>query len=237
MSSTRRTAVVAGVLFLITHVTSVGAVLVYGPVLHDPDPLGSGSDTGLLVGVLLEVFLALAIVGTAVALHPVVKRQNEGVALGYVGLRTLEAAVIAVGVVPLLALVTLRQDLMGAAADAGTLGSILVSLHNWTFLVGPSFVCGTNTVLLAYLLYRSGLVPRFISVLGLVGGPLVFASGTAQMFGLIDQISVWAGIGAVPIFAWEICLAVYLIAKGFRPMGNLPSESTPVAESPTFAHV
>jgi hypothetical protein len=236
MSSTRRTAVVAGVLFLITHVTSVGAVLVYGPVLHDPDPLGSGSDTGLLVGVLLEVFLALAIVGTAVALHPVVKRQNEGVALGYVGLRTLEAAVIAVGVVPLLALVTLRQDLMGAAADAGTLGSILVSLHNWTFLVGPSFVCGTNTVLLAYLLYRSGLVPRFIPVLGLVGGPLVFASGTAQMFGLIDQISVWAGIGAVPIFAWEICLAVYLIAKGFRPMGNLPSESTPVAESPAFAH-
>ena len=218
MTSTRRTAVIAGVLFLVTHVTGVGALVLYTPVLDDPGYIvGAGPDTQVLLGVFLEVVLTLAVVGTAVALFPVVKRQNEGVALGYVGLRVLEAGIIAVGVVPLLAVVTLRQNLAEAAgADVVTLGSALVALNRWTFLVGPSMVLGTSTVLLAYLLYRSGLVPRFISVLGLVGGPLAFASGTATMFGVYDQISVVAAIAVVPVFAWEICLAVHLIARGFR---------------------
>jgi len=221
---------VAGVLFVVTHVTSVAALALYGPVLNHSDYIvGSGPDTQVLLGALLEVVLALAIVGTAVALFPVVKRQNEGVALGYVGLRTLEAGVIAVGVVPLLTVVTLRQDLTETAgADAITLGSALVAFHNWTFLIGPSFVLGTNTVLLACLLYRSGLVPRFIPVLGLVGGPLVFASGAAQMFGLYEQISVWAAITAVPVFAWEICLALYLIVRGFRPSAAARLNTAPV---------
>ena len=166
-----------------------------GPYLMKvSDIVGSDPDTQVLVGVFFEVILALAVVGTAVALFPVVKRQNEGVALGYVGLRTLEAGIIAVGVVPLLAVVTLRQHLTGTAgADTATLvalGNALVAFHNWTFLLGPSYVCGTNTVLMAYLMYRSGLVPRFVPVLGLVGGPLVFASGAAQMFGIYEQISV-----------------------------------------------
>jgi hypothetical protein len=220
MTSSRRTAVVVGVLFLITHVTSVPALLLYGPVLnHSEYIVGSGPDGHVLLGAFLEVILALAIVGTGVAVYPIVKGQNESVALGYVGLRTLEAGVIAAGIVPLLAIVTLRQDLTSGADVA--LGSALVSFHNWTFLIGPSFVCGTNTVLLAYLLYRSGLVPRFIAVLGLVGGPLVFASGAAQLFGLYEQISAWSAIAAVPVFAWEICLAVYLIARGFRPSARL----------------
>jgi Domain of unknown function (DUF4386) len=225
-------AVVAAVLFLITHVTSVAGLALYGPVLGDRGYLtGDGPDTSVLLGALLEVVLALAIVGTAVALYPVVKRQNEGIALGYVGLRTLEAAVIAVGVVPLLAVVTLRQD--GVGTDATTLGSALVALHNWTFLVGPSFVCGANTVLLAYLLHRSGLVARFIPVLGLVGGPLVFASGVAQLFGGYEQMSAWAAIAAVPVFAWEISLAVYLLVRGFRqttvPARIAEPEMVPVA--------
>ncbi|QTE03150.1 DUF4386 domain-containing protein [Streptomyces cyanogenus] len=219
MTSDRRAAMVGGLLYLVTHVTSVAALVLYEPVLKHTDyVVGPGSDTGVLVGVLLEVILALAVVGTAVALFPVVKRHNEGAALGYVGLRTLEAGVIAVGVVPLLALVTLRHDLAGTAdSDATTLASALVAFHNWTFLVGPSFVCGTNTVLIAYPLYHSGLVPRFIPVLGLAGGPLVFASGAAQMFGVYEQFSVWAALAAIPVFAWEICLALYLILKGFRP--------------------
>lgn len=212
MTSTRRTAIAVGVLFLITHVTSIAALALYGPVLNHSD----GPDTQVLLGALLEVVLALAIVGTAVAIFPVVKRQHEGIALGYVGLRTLEAGVIAVGVVPLLSIVTLRQNLTDTTG-AATVERAMVAFHNWTFLVGPSFVCGTNTVLLAYLLYRSGLVARFIPVLGLAGGPLVFASGAAQLFGLYGQFSAWSGIAAVPVFAWEICLAVSLIARGFRP--------------------
>ncbi|MFF7974394.1 DUF4386 family protein [Streptomyces sp. NPDC007905] len=231
MTSTRTTATAAGVLFLVTHVTSVTALALYGPVLSNKHFItGSGPETPVLLGALLEVLLALAIVGTAVALFPVIKRTNEAVALGYVGLRTLEAAVVAVGVVPLLAVTTLRHDV---PTQSGTvpLGEAMVALHNWMFLVGPSLVCGTNTVLLAYLLHRSRLVPRFIAALGLIGGPLVFASGTAQMFGLIDQISVWAALAAIPVFAWEICLALFMLVKGFRTPAEAHAALVPSAST------
>ena len=222
MTSPRKIAIAAGVFYLVTHVTSIGALALYGPVLNNPDYIvGAGPDTRVLLGALFEVILALAIVGTAVTLFPVVKRQNEGIALGYVGLRTLEAAIIAVGIVSLLAVVTLRQDLAGAAGtDAGslvTVGKGLVAVHDWTFLLGPNFVLGTNTVLLAYLMYRSGLVPRFIAVLGLVGGPMVFAWAIGVLFGFYKQVSVWGFVTAVPVFAWELTLAFWLIAKGFKP--------------------
>jgi hypothetical protein len=202
--------------------------VLYGPVLNHADYIvGPGPDTRVLVGAILEIILAMANIGTAVTLFPVVKRQNEGVALGYVGLRTLEAGIIAVGVVPLLTIVTLRQNLTGTA-DAVAIGRTLVGFHNWTFLIGPGLVLGINTVLLAYVLYRSGLVARFIPVLGLVGGPLVFASSAATLFGVYQQVSVWAGIAAVPVFAWEICLALYLIIKGFRPAALARLATTPV---------
>ena len=221
-------------LYLITHVTSVGAAVLYGPILNNPGYIiGSGRDTPVLLGAFFEVILALAVVGTADALFPVVKRWNEGVALGYVGLRTLEAGIIAVGVVPLLAAVTLRQDLTGMAGtntDAlATLGNALVALHNWTLVLGPGFVCGTNTVLMAYLMYKSGLVPRSIPVLGLIGGPLVFAYHAAQMLGLYDQIPAWAAVAVVPIFAWELTLAIWLIARGF----NLSATASDSAKTAT----
>lgn len=229
MDTMRKLAIAAGVCYLITHVTSVPAAFLYAPILNHADyVLGSGPDTPVLLGAFLEVICALAIVGTAVALFPVVKRHYEGGAMGYVGLRTLEAGIIAVGVIPLLAAVTLRPDVTGTAgADTAavlTLGNILVEFHNWTRLLGPGLVCGVNTVLMAYLMYRSRLVPRFIPVLGLVGGPLVFAYNTAQMFGASEQILSWAAIGVVPIFAWEVTLAFRLIAKGFNPSAAILSE-------------
>jgi hypothetical protein len=222
--SPRKTAIAAGVLYLITHVTSVGAVILYAPMLSNVNYIaGSGPDTRVLVGAFLEVILTFAIVGTAVALYPVVKRWDEGVAFGYVGLRTLEAGIIAVGVISLLAVVTLRQDLVGTSGTAGTdttslvtAGRALVALHNRTFLVGPSFTSGTDTVLMAYLMFRSRLVPPFIPLLGLIGGPLVFASATAVLFGLVGQYSTPAAITAIPEFAWELSLALWLIIKGFN---------------------
>ena len=223
MTSTRKTAIVAGVFYLITEVTAIAGVLAYGSVLGTPDFIVSTTvdDTGVLVGVFLEVLLAIAVVGSAVTLYPVVRRQNEGMALGYVAGRLIEATIIAVGAISLLAVVTMRQDLAGTtggeAAAAVTVGQSLVAVHNWTFLFGPKLALGVNTVLLAYLMYRSRLVPQAIAVLGLVGGTLIFASGTAVLFGLYDDLSVPGVAAAAPVLAWELSVATWMIVKGFQP--------------------
>jgi len=187
-----------GLLYLLPHVTSIGAVVLYGRLLTDPTV---AAGLNVQVGALLEIILALAVIGTAVALYPVVKPYGEAVALGYVGLRTLEAAVITVGVLPLLAL---------PAPNAAT----LITLHNATFLIGPGFVCGANTVLAAYLLFRSGLVPKIIPILGMIGGPLLFLVSAAQLLGLVAQFSPAAALPAAPVFAWELGLALYLLIRG-----------------------
>ncbi|WP_308365120.1 DUF4386 domain-containing protein [Streptomyces sp. ISL-86] len=224
MSSTRRVAVVAGVFFVVTEIAAIGGLALYGPVLKGADyVVGSGgADTRVFLGALFEIVLAMAVVGTGVTLFPVIKRQNEGAALGYVCGRLLEAAVIVVGTISVLSVVTLRRDSAGdAGADTAslvTVGKTLVAIHDWTFLFGPNFILGANTLVLACLMYRSGLVPRFIAVLGLVGGPLICASATAVMFGLYEQVSVAGSLAAIPVFAWEVTLAVRLIAKGFNPL-------------------
>jgi Domain of unknown function (DUF4386) len=223
MTSTRRTAIVAGVFFLITEVTAIAGVLLYGSVLDSPDFIVSPTvdDTGVRAGAFLEVLLAIAVVGTAVTLYPIIKRQNEGMALGHVAGRLIEATIIAVGAISLLAVVTMRHDLAGTtgpeATAAVTVGQSLVAVHNWTFLFGPKLALGVNTVLLAYLMYRSRLVPRAIAVLGLVGGSLIFASGTAVLFGLYEDLSVPGVAAAAPVLAWELSVATWMIVKGFQP--------------------
>ena len=195
MSSTRKTALVAGVFYLITFI-SIPTLALYGPVKNHRDwILSSGGHTAVLVGGFLEVIVALAGIGTAVTLYPVVKRQNEGVALGFVAARVLEASMIFTGVVSLLSLVTLRQDL-GAAAGANaaalvTTGASHVAVYNWTFLLGQSLMPAINALLLGSLLYRSRLVPRVIPVLGLIGAPLLIAAVIATLFGATGQNSSW----------------------------------------------
>jgi hypothetical protein len=223
----RRSAIATGILFLVTHITSIGAVLLYDPVLKNPDfILATGPDNAVLLGTLFDVILALAVTGTAVALYPVVKRWNESVALGYVGLRTLEAAIIAVGVIPLLAVVTLRQMPGAAEIDAASLlllGQTLVSFYDWTTVLGPGLVVGVNTVLMAYLMYRSRLVPRFIPILGLIGGPLIFVLSSAKLFGGAAQFESLEIFAVIPIFAWELSLALWLLIKGFRSPSSISS--------------
>ena len=216
MDSLRKTALIAGALYLITFATSIPARILFGPVKDPNYILGPGvADTQVLFAGFLDVMLALACIGTAVALYPVVKRQNEGVALGFVGSRTLEAAIIVTGVIALLSVVTLRQA--GAGADALVAGQALVAVYNWAFLFGPGFMACVNALLLGSLLYRSGLVPRIIPLVGLTGAPLLFASDLAVMFGLWEQVSLPAGIATVPIALWEVSLGVYLVVKGFKP--------------------
>jgi hypothetical protein len=169
----------------------------------------------VLIGGFLEMILALACLGTAVALYPVVKRQNEGVALGFVGTRVLEAAIIVTGIVTLLSVVTLRQA--GAEADALVAGHALVAAHHWTLLLGPGFIAGVNALLLGSLMYRSGLVPRIIPLVGLIGAPLLLASCTATLFGLWGQFSPVALVLVLPVALWELSLGVWLVVKGFNP--------------------
>ncbi|MFD7031930.1 DUF4386 domain-containing protein [Streptomyces sp. NPDC059917] len=217
MSPDRRTAVAAGALFLLTEVAAVAGAVLYRPLLGAGDgSLPRGADTRALLGALCEVVLVLAVAGTGAALFPVLRRHGEGLALGYAFGRLLESAVIALGIVSVLALVTLRRD-AGAAGGAGGADAALVAVHDWTFLLGPNIALGLNTVLLAYLAHRARLVPRSIAVLGLIGGPLICASAVAVMFGAYAQLSVAGSVAALPVFAWELGLAGRLIVKGFGP--------------------
>jgi hypothetical protein len=168
-----------------------------------------------------------------VALYPVVKRQNEGVALGFVGSRTLEAAIIVTGVIALLSVVTLRQA--GAGADALVASQTLVAVYDWTFLFGPGFMACVNALLLGSLLYRSGLVPRIIPLVGLMGAPLLFASDLAVMFGIWEQVSLPAGIATVPIALWEVSLGVWLVVKGFKP-SPITTGMTAAETRPAYHH-
>ena len=221
MTSTRKTALVAGIFYLITFI-SIPTLALYGPIKNHQDwILSSGSHTAVLVGGFLEVIVALAGIGTAVTLYPVVKRQNEGAALGLAAARVLEASMIFTGVVSLLSLVTLRQHLGGAAgantAALVTTAASHAAVYNWTFLLGQSLMPAINALLLGSLLYRSRLVPRALPVLGLIGAPLLIAAVIAALFGAIGQYSSVAVLLALPIAAWEFSLGVWLVVKGFKP--------------------
>ncbi|MFB7333076.1 DUF4386 domain-containing protein [Streptomyces adustus] len=219
---TRNHARAAGAFYLVTFVASIPALLLIAPVLDHADYIvGPGADTRVLWGCLLDLISALACVGTAVAVFPVVKRTGEALALGFVTARLVEAAVILIGVVSLLSVITLRQDLAGATgADAATLvttGKALVAVRDWTFLLGPGFMPAINALLFGTLLYRSRLVPRFIPVTGFVGAPLLLAAGVATFFGHNEQLSAWSFLATLPIAAWELAVGTYLLVKGFRP--------------------
>jgi hypothetical protein len=225
VNSTRKIALVAGILMIITFITSIPAQLVlYHPLLSDPAKYmhGSGADSAVSLGALLEVILVIANVGTAVVLYPIVKRQNEIVALAFVTERVLESVAIMVGFFSLLAVVTLRHDFAGAAgADTASLVTAarsLVAVHDWTFLLGPGFLDGLGTgLLLGYLMYKSGLMPRGLALLGLIGGPLVMASGIAVLFGVFKAGSAGQFIATIPEILWELSVGIYLIVKGFKP--------------------
>jgi hypothetical protein len=219
----RRVAAVAGVMYLLTIFASVPAQYFnYAPVLANARyVLGAGADTRVLWGGLLELITALACIGTAVVLFPVVRRQHEGAALGFVTARVLEAVLIVTGIVSMLSVVTLRQpDAAGAEAAARVVASeALVAVHDGTFLLGPGVMPGVNALLLGYLMYRSRLVPRLIPVIGLAGAPLFLVAGAATLVGVNEPASIWTVLATLPIFVWEFSLGVWLLVKGFRPSG------------------
>jgi uncharacterized protein DUF4386 len=218
-----------GVLYLITFVTSIPALALYETVLRHPASYiaGAGHDKQVLLGALLELLLIIANIGTAVVIFPILRRLSEELALGYVTARLIECTFILVGIVSMLGIITLRNQVAGASE--GTVAYTLAAIKDWTFLLGPGWIVGWgNGLILGYLMYRSGLVPRRAAWLGLVGGPLIIVSGTAVMFTGNQPSSTLhslQGIMSAPEIVWELFLGIYCTIWGFRRDAPILSES------------
>lgn len=229
MDPTRRSAFVAGILYLVTFASSIPAYLLLAPLLDDPTwVVSAGSDTQIRLGLVLDMVNAMAAIGTAVALFTVLRRRHEGLALGFVTTRLLEAAVIAAGVASALAVVSLR-DPAATGPEATALiatGSGLVALRDWTFILGPSLMPAFNALLFATILFRFRMVPRWIPALGLIGGPLLLSSTIGIVLGINELGSAWSGIATAPIFVWELAVGIWMTAKGFRPAAAQPAPAT-----------
>jgi hypothetical protein len=222
MTALRKSSLAAGLFYIITFI-SIPTLALYNAAKKSGYIVGPGPDTSVLIGGILELIVAVAGIGTAVALFPVIKRQNEGVALGFVSMRTLEAATIFAGVATLLSLV---------GPDALITGQLLSAQYSKTFLVGQALIPAGNALLLGYLMYRSRLVPRVLPVIGFIGAPILIASVIAKWFGLYDEVSAWSGLAALPVAVWEFSLGVYLTFKGFKPCAitrEITAEAAPVA--------
>ena len=219
MSSARKTALIFGVLFLATFVFSIAGVLLYNPVLHPAKFIaGAGGDTRVRLGAVCEVLLIIANIGTAVVVYPIFRRQYEALALGYVTARLAECTFIAIGIVSYLAVVTLHQTTAGAGA--GSLlndAKSLVAVRNWTFVLGPGFFVGVgNGLILGSLMYRSGLMPRGLAILGLIAGPLICITGLGVVLDVIPRGGTVQAVATIPEFFWELSLGIYPTVKGFK---------------------
>ena len=220
-----------GVLYLITFATSIPVLLLYEPALRDPVGYlaGGGHDKRILLGALLELLLIVANIGTAVVIVPIIRRRFEELSIGYVTARLFESTFILVGIVAMVGIVTLHRE--SAGANEGTVAYSLAALKDWTFLLGPGWVVGWgNGLILGYVMYRTGLVPRAWTWLGLVGGPLIIVSGTIVMFGGNPASTTLKGPASIPEALWELFLGVYCTVWGFRKDAPILSEETaPVA--------
>jgi hypothetical protein len=233
MSTDQKLARWFGVLFLITFATSIPALGLYQPVLDDPVAYitGGGHDNQIYLAALLEFFLIVSGIGTAVVLYPIAKRQNEVLALGYVASRIMESVFIAMGIIFMLGVVSLRHDLSSAHDAAFT----LAALKDWTFLLGPGFFPLGNGLLLGYLMYRSGLVPRRMTWLGMIGAPLLFLANVGALFDLWDAGSTVPALATIPEFIWELFLGVYCTIWGFRKDAPILAEGSEVTSRPAAA--
>jgi len=214
MVTLRKISLAAGILYLLTFV-SIPTLAIYGPAKSTNYILGAGPDTPAIIGGILEIIVALAGIGTAVMLFPVLKKQNESLALGLVASRILESGTIFAGVAFLLTIVTLRQT--GVGVDALVTSHTLAVLYDRIFLLGQSFMPAICDLLLGFLLYKSRLVPQGLSLIGIVGGPILLAGYLAVLFGVVGQHAPLAGLSALPVALFEFSLGVWLVVKGFSP--------------------
>ena len=222
MNSSKKTAKLIGILFILAAVSAIAGVLLYNPILNNADYLITGSTHAnqVILGALTELVLVVSAIGTATTMFPILRKYNETIALWHVCFRFLEAVVITVGLISVLALLTLSREFATAGspdtASFQAVGTSLIAIHDWTFMLGPLFFLGINTIMYSYIFYKSKLVPTALAFLGMTGAVLVFICALLVMFGLIQQVSLLGGLLALPIAVFEISLAVWLIRKGFN---------------------
>lgn len=217
-TSPRTIALTAGILYLLTFV-SVPTLGLYSSIHNANYIIGPGPDTPVFIGGILEIIVALAGIGTAVALYPILKKQNEMLALGLVSSRVLEASTIFAGVAFLFSVVTLRQS--GTGTDGLITAQALVVLYDRIFFVGQSFIPAVDDLLLGFLLYKSRLVPRALSLIGIAGAPLLICGDIAILFGIIEQRTPTAALFAILVALFEFSLGLWLVIKGFNPSAPL----------------
>jgi hypothetical protein len=224
VTSVRKSALVAGVLYLVTFIAGIPPSFLYEPLFANPQyVLGQGPEAQVALGAFLDMVTGLAGIGTALALYSIVRRQHEGFALGFVTTRVVEAASIMVGAIGLLTIATLRQAGTAGtdAASMSAIGQALVAIRDWTHLFGPGLMPVLNAVLIGTLMYRSRLIPRIIPALGLIGAPILLSSSLGTMFGVNHTMSLWTGLATMPIFFWELAFGLWMTFRGF-------SESAPI---------
>jgi hypothetical protein len=230
MNSNRKTAIIVGVLFITATVANILSDVFLGPILDAPDYLikVSANENQVIIGALFKLIMAVACAGIAIWLYPILKKHNEALALGYVGARIIEGVLYIVAVISLLSLLTLSQEFVKAGApDAShfqALGTLLLAASDWAFMLGIT-VFGLGALMLYYLLYQSKLIPRWLSVWGLIGAPLMLAGGLLGMFGSLTETSVLGTFIFLPIAVNEMVLAVWLIVKGFNPSAIAPESA------------
>jgi hypothetical protein len=222
MKSNKKATKIVGALFILAAVTSIIGLTLYNPILNGPDYMIKGSEHAnqVILGAIMELILVVSAIGTSTTMFPFLRKYSETIALWHVCFRFLEAVIITVGIISVLSLLSLSRAFVASGAlDIATFqasGTLLKAVHDWTFLLGPNFMLGINTMMYSYIFYKSKLVPRFIPILGMIGATFVFTAALLEMFGVFSQISVWGAILSLPVFANEMILAVWLIVKGFN---------------------
>lgn len=222
MKSNRNSATLAGILYLVAAVAAMTGRILYGSILTDAEYIikGTALEPQVLWGAFFEILTAFAVIGTPVALYPVLRKYNETMAIASVGFRLLEATMITIGVLSLLTIVTLSHEFANEATpDAASYvlaGKTMLAFQNWTFTFGPNIALGPSTFMIGFMLYKAKLVPRTIAIMGMIGGPLIFACGIMVMFSVFPQTSLWGGLLAIPVFLYEMSLAIRLLARGFN---------------------
>ena len=232
MQNQRRNAILIGIYFILAAVTSIVGLIMYGPLLNQSDYLVAGAANGnqIVFAALMELGLVVTAVGTAVTMFPILRQYSERMALAHLCFRFLEAVVITIGIVSMLALLTLSREFSSATApdeqSYRVVGTALIAIHDWTFIIGPNFMLGLNTIMYSYIFYRTRLIPRPIAIIGLIGSNTVFLAALLELFGVIEQLSTWGAILAIPVALTEMSLAIWLIIKGFTANPTIKQSSS-----------